>query len=394
MYIHRLLTDTLQKALKSFPAVLMTGPRQAGKTTVLQNELALQYSYTSFDDPLERSFAHTDPQGFLKKISKPAILDEIQYVPELLPYLKMHIDQNRSQSGQWILTGSQQFQLMQNVSESLAGRIAILELLPFSTLEIPTPSDLTTAVWYGGYPELALDHSKRDIWLSSYVQTYLERDLRQLQNIHDLRAFELFTTLIAARHGQLFNAAELGRESGISAPTIKSWAGALQASYLIHLLPPYYKNYGKRLIKNSKIYFIDSALACFLTRQATPETALSSIFGGPLFEGFIISETLKVFTSLGKKPDIFFWRSHDGLEVDLIIPIANKLYPIEIKLTATPTLQHGAALTKFKNLVKKEASDIGLLVCRVEHEMHLPNSNLALPWQQFTAWLRDKLSNS
>ena len=395
MYVTRLLSQTLKRALKQFPAVLITGPRQSGKTTFLLNEFHEDYAYISFDDPLERGFAHQDPQGFLNRFKdKPVILDEIQYVPELLPYLKIRIDAKRQKYGHWLLTGSQQFQMMKNVTESLAGRIALLELLPFSILETPSgrSKTLESVIWLGGYPEPCLMPDKRDLWIKSYLQTYVERDVRQLQNIRDLRDFETFLGFCAAAHGQAFNTAVLSRKSGVSLPTIKAWAGVMEASYLCRLLPPYFKNFGKRLVKTPKLYFIDSAIVCAMTRQPSEEASLAGPMGGPLFEGLIISETIKILAATGKEADCFFWRSHDGLEVDLVLQLQGKLIPIEIKLTATPTLKHLEPLNQFKALAGPEGSSEGVLICRVEKPNPLPQNNLALPWQEFPSWLQEMLS--
>jgi predicted AAA+ superfamily ATPase len=394
MYVSRFLSQILRKTLKQFPAVLVTGPRQSGKTTFLLHEFQHDFDYVSFDDPLERAFALQDPQGFLNRFkNKPVILDEIQYVPEILPYLKMKIDAKRQQYGHWLLTGSQQFQLMKNVTESLAGRIALLELFPFSILE--TGSDRTkpleSLIWSGGYPEPFLMPGKRDLWLKSYLQTYVERDVRQLQNVRDLHDFETFLGLCAAYHGQFFNTAALSRKSGVSLPTIKAWAGVLEASYLCRFLPPYFKNFGKRLVKTPKLYFIDSAIVCTLTRQPSREASLAGPMGGSLFEGFILSETLKIFAASGKNVDCFFWRSHDGLEVDLVLQLKGRLVPVEIKLTATPTMKHLEPLIQFKSLARQEGSSEGVLICRVEKPTPLPQNNLALPWQKFPAWLRERI---
>ena len=393
MYIKRLLEKVLNRAIDSFPAVLITGPRQSGKTTLLKHALSSKKSsYVSFDDPLERDFARQDPHGFLDRFqNQSVIIDEIQYLPELLPYLKIRIDQNRQQNGRWLLTGSSQLQLMQNVSESLAGRIAILELLPFSIMELK-PKDVFSILWYSSYPEPALNLEKRDLWLNSYIQTYIERDLRQLQQIHDLGTFERFISLTASRHTQLFNTADIARDIGISAPTIKSWGKLLEAAYICYFLPPYFKNYGKRITKTSKLYFIDAAIAAFLTRQPNIEAMLAGAMSGAFFEGLVISEALKIFTSLGKKPDIFFWRSHDGLEVDLLIQIKGKLHPVEIKLTATPSLQHLEPLNRFKKIIGADAAELGILVCRTTEKIILPNSNLALPIQEFSKWLFNELT--
>lgn len=397
MYVKRLLSSTFKDALKQFPAVFISGPRQSGKTTFLLHEAGKGLDYVSFDDPLERSFAAADPNGFLDRFGdRPVILDEVQYIPEILPYLKIRIDKNRKKNGRWILTGSQQFHLMKNISESLAGRIAILELLPFSLLEYRGEGDspLESAIWNGGYPDPSIEPDKRDLWVRSYIQTYMERDVRQLQNIKDLRAFELFIGLSAANHGQIFNTAALSRDVGVSLPTIKAWGGVLEASYLAFSLQPYFRNYGKRLVKSPKLYFIDPSLVCALTRQPDMMSALSGAMGGSLFEGLIISEAMKVFTMRGKKHGLFFWRSNDGLEVDLLIHLAGRLYPVEIKLTSTPTLKHLEPLNRFKALAGKDAAETGLLVCRVKKKMPLASNNIAVPWSQFPAWLMSMLNEA
>jgi predicted AAA+ superfamily ATPase len=391
MYIRRLLEPTFKTAVESFPAVLITGARQAGKTTFLLHETGKASTYVSLDDPLERSFALFDPNQFLDRFDdKPMIIDEIQYVPELLPYIKIRIDRNRERNGRWLLTGSQQFQLMKNVSESLVGRIAILEIYPFSLLE-KEGNELESVIWNGFYPEPSLFSEKRDLWVRSYIQTYIERDVRQMQNIKDMRTFELFLGLMASIHGQAFNTTSLSRDTGVSLPTIKAWAGVLEASYICFMLQPYFKNYGKRLIKTPKIYFLDPAIACVLTRQPDAKSAVSGAMGGSLFEGVIISEAVKIYAIKGRKPDLYFWRSHDGLEVDLIMQIGGKLYPLEIKLTSTPTLKHLEPLNRFKKLAGMDASDTGIIVCRVDKITHLPQNNIALPWQAFSGWLASML---
>ena len=394
MYLRRQLLPALQAALSQFPAVLITGPRQSGKTTFLREECGDRFAYVTFDDPLNRGFAVSDPRGFLNLYrDQPVILDEIQYAPELLPYLKMVIDQDRQRMGRWLLTGSQQFALMKNVSESLAGRIALLELLPFSRLEYaPAGERLEEQLWRSDYPEPALAPEKRDLWLRSYLQTYVERDVRLLHDIRDMRAFELFLSLCASRHAQVFGKAALARECGVSEPTIKTWGHVLAASYILYFLQPYSRNYGKRLIKTPKLYFLDAALAAWLTRQPSAAAALAGSMGGLLFEGWVVSEAVKAFALRGYTPDLFFWRSHDGLEVDLIIQAGGRFIPIEIKLTATPALRHLEPLNKFRELAGDGTVATGVLVCRVEQPQPLPQGNLALPWQQFPVWLQEQLT--
>lgn len=394
MYLKRHLSKALQQALHQFPAVLVTGPRQAGKTTLLQHETGGAFMYVSFDDPVERSFAINDPAGFLDRFDEqPLILDEVQYVPDLLPSLKLRIDRDRRRNGRWLLSGSQQFHLMRNIGESLAGRIAILDQLPFSIAEFSgqVKAPLEQIFWSGCYPEPALYPEKIELWLRSYVQTYLERDVRQLQNVRDLHAFEQFVALACARHAQEFNSAAFSREVGVTLPTAKSWAGLLEASYLLYLLPPFFNNLGKRITKAPKLYVLDPAIVCFLTRQPSAAAALAGAMGGALFEGLIVIEALKTFTNRGLKPALWYWRSHDGLEVDLIVQGKDQLIPIEIKLTATPQTQHTESLRRFRSLAGEDRCHAGVLVCRVPQAQPLPHGPTALPWQEFPLWLEQQI---
>ncbi len=391
-YLPRRLSKPLHQALESFPAVLVTGPRQSGKTTLLRHELGGAAAYVTFDDPLERDVARSDPEGFLDRFeAERVILDEVQYVPELFQYLKIRIDRERDRRGRWVLTGSQHFGLMAQVTESLAGRVAVLELLPLGIDELPEPerSDAGRAIWLGGYPEPRLTPEARDLWMSSYVRTYVERDVRQLHNVQDLRAFETFVSLTAARHGQELNMAGLSRDAGISEPTVKTWLSALQAAYLIWLLPPYFENFGKRAVKSPKLYYLDPGLACTLTRQPGPEAALAGAMGGALFEGLVVSEAIKVLAHTGRRPELYYWRSHDGLEVDLLVPVGDRLLPVEIKATATPTARHARPLDRFRKTAGGRSTDHGLLVCRVKERRALPGGHAALPWGEFPGWLAE-----
>jgi uncharacterized protein len=392
VYRERQLAAVLRQALAGFPAVLVTGPRQSGKTTFLRHEAGEGVGYVSFDDPIERDFATVDPVGFLARFKQRAvILDEIQYVPSLLSQLKMRIDAEPQRCGRWLLTGSQQFGLMRDVSESLAGRIAILELPPFSHGELPRAS-LDKALWNGGYPIPALHPERRDLWLRGYIATYIERDVRQIRNIPYLRTFSQFLALAASRHGQQFHPADAARELGVSQPTIKSWAGVLEASYVAYLLPPWFRNYGKRVVKTPKLYFQDSALVSLLTRQPDAAAALAGPLAGALFEGWVVTEAVKAFMALGRKPELYFWRSHDGLEVDLLIVIGGKLQAVEVKLTATPGPGHLEPLTRFLSMARKEAIGPGLIVCRAAKVRDLPNGHRALPWKEFPGWLHKRLA--
>jgi len=396
MFVQRLLTSTFERARAAFPAVLVTGPRQSGKTTFLRHAAPDEHAYVSFDDPLERAFATEDPNGLLDRVSAvPAVLDEIQYVPELLPYLKLRIDRDRRRHGAFLMTGSQQFQLMQGVSETLAGRVAILELLPFAVAEL-SGSDhrsLEQMIWNGGYPDPALRPEARELWLTSYLRTYVERDVRQVRDVQDLRSFEQFLGLVAAHHGQELHPATLSRSLGVSQPTIKAWVSVLGASYITTLLPPWHRNLGKRLIRTPKLYFLDPAIVCLLTRQPSAEAALAGPLGGPLFEGLVIAEALKLFAAAGAPPGCYFWRSHDGLEVDLVLELGGRVYPVEVKLTATPTARHVDPLLRFRELLGEEAAP-GFVVCRTAKPTALPHGVTALPLAGWSTWLAAQLELS
>ncbi|MCP4715331.1 MAG: ATP-binding protein [Deltaproteobacteria bacterium] len=386
MYISRLLETTLQKALKTFPATFVGGPRQSGKTTLAKHVLGKTHNYVSLDELDIRSFAVDDPRGFLERYPPPLIIDEIQYAPQLLPYIKARIDESRK-PGQWVITGSQQWALMRNISESLAGRVAVLSLYPFALEEMTKNMRLQFAEaisftkhlteqkevhkksvshgnWLlnGGYPELFVNRNvSRKLWFSSYVQTYIDRDVRgNLKSAH-LNEFEKFIKLLAARTAQVLNYSSLAREIGVTVPTVKAWVSLLEASGIIYLLPPYYRNYGKRLIKSPKCYFMDTGLVCFLVGLQNSEHLLNGPMAGALFETACVTQFIKRFSALVDPCGLYFWRSTDGLEVDLLIEAAETIIPIEIKLSSTINRQHTQALQKWIN-VSGDSSDIGLIL--------------------------------
>lgn len=391
-YIDRVLSTKFQQALRSFPALLLTGPRQSGKTTFLKQEIVPQgFKILFLDDPATRNFAKEDPVGFINAWPPPVIFDEIQYVPEILPVIKGKIDANR-QAGQWIITGSQQFQLMQNVTESLAGRVALLTLLPFSASEsFKVNSSVRAEEWTftGGYPEVVLgEQGQQNLWMNSYLQTYLERDVRNLRQVGDLHQFELFLRAIAARSSQVLNYSEISRDIGVTVPTAKQWLSILEASYTIFLLPPYFRNMGKRLIKAPKIYFLDTGLMSALLGYRSGQEIFNGPLAGAFFETAVVSELVKLFYHSGMPPAMFYWRTRDGHEVDVLIEHNGRLLPIEIKSTATPTSVHLQSLGRLQQIVGDAAAEKAVLICRVEKETPMAHNSVALPWDQIEAYLR------
>ncbi len=381
-YKNRVLANTISRAIKTFPAVVVTGPRQAGKTTLYRMLFSKTHNFVSLEDPDVRVRAKEDPLNFLNQYKPPLIIDEIQYFPELLSYIKTKIDSNRK-PGQWLFTGSQNFILMNNISQSLAGRIATLSLLPFSISELVDNAQstkdftnwskdkqlnkqaknkisLSDSILRGFYPEIATNKKvDRKLWCSSYITTYLERDIRSLTNIGDLSQFERFLIACAIRTGQILNISEIARDIGISVPTAKRWLSLLETGQQIYLLYPYYKNIGKRIMKSPKIYFCDTAICSYLLGIHNSETLLGSPYFGNLFETMIVIDFLKRFLHFGDKPSMYYFRTRDGLEVDLVIEIAGYLYLYEIKSSMTILPKHAASLKRmineFGSIIKEAA---------------------------------------
>ena len=359
-YIHRSIEPALRKMIGQFPVVAVTGPRQSGKSTLLQ-QVFTKYAYLTLDDPLVLQQALSDPELLLESAGPRVVIDEIQYAPSLLPRLKLRVDRQRAQPGQFLLTGSQQFVLMKGLGESLAGRIGLLELLPFCLEEktrCPGKEHLAgepraafvEACLRGSYPEPVLQ-AKLDAhrWYGAYVRTYLERDIRSLYDIGSLREFERFLQLLAARCAQILNMSTLATETGVAVNTIKRWISILEACRIIYLLPPYYNNLGKRITKAPKVYFLDAGMVCYLTGLRDQAALLQGPLAGPLFENFCIQETLKSFAACGESPRLFYLRTKTGLEVDLLIegPGA-RLYPFEFKLSATPRMEMADPIRQFR----------------------------------------------
>ncbi len=372
MYIKRLIEKTIINTLKAFPVVILTGARQSGKTTLLKHLFSDTFNYISLDELDIRSLAINDPREFLTRFNAPLIIDEIQNAPQLLPYIKAVIDKERV-NGRFIITGSQQFPLMKNISESLAGRVAILNLYPFmieeitgnylteeksmdnffkkiSSQKISTSPKINLGRWLlgGGYPGLFVNSQiSRNIWFSSYIQTYIDRDIRGNIKNENLNDFERFFKLLASRTAQELSYSNLSRDIGLSVPTIKSWISLLQTNSIIYLLQPYYKNFGKRIIKSPKLYFLDTGLAAYLVGIQTKEHLLNGPMGGALFETFVVTNFLKRFSALDTNISLYYWKNIGGIEVDLLIEYSSKLIPIEIKLASTIYNNHYKSLLRW-----------------------------------------------
>ena len=403
MIIKRSLAQTVDNVSKTFPVLLVTGPRQVGKTTLLEACMDADIHYVSLDTLNIRLLAQQDPALFLQRYPPPLFIDEIQYAPQLFPYIKAMVDKIR-QPGLFWLTGSQRFHLMRNVSESLAGRVGIINLLGLSNAELdgyaekassflPTSDyianietyaqslsllDVYQRIWRGSFPAVALDENiKHDIFYSSYLQTYLERDVRDLARVGDEGAFVSFVRALAARTGQLLNMSEVGRDIGIDNKTVKVWLSILETSGLIYLLKPYHNNLSKRLIKSPKIYFLDTGLCCYLTQWTSPQALEAGAMSGAILETYIFTEILKSYWHTGCSENFYFYRDKDQKEIDLLIDRDGKLYPVEFKKTAMPSLH----ASKHFSVLDRLSKDIGQggVICLTDEWIPLSQTVNAIP---------------
>ena len=355
--IKRCAEKELRDLARQFKAVAVTGPRQSGKTT-LTRYVFKDRSYVSLENPGHRQFAMDDPVGFLKTYEEGAVIDEIQRAPELFSYFQQILDEQK-EPGKFIFTGSNNFLLRENISQSLAGRIAYLALLPFSYSEISElfTGTLEELLFRGGYPPIYDQPVKPQTWLENYINTYVERDVRQIKNISNLTLFERFLRLCAGRTGQLLNLSNLAIETGVDHKTIASWLGVLESSYIVYRLRPYYRNFNKRLVKMHKLYFYDTGLVCSLLGIKDPAQLVLHPLAGSVFENFIVSEFLKMKYHRNMSLDLYFWRDNSGHEIDLLLETPGSLFPIEIKSGKTILPDHFKNLSFWKKLagVKKAA---------------------------------------
>lgn len=400
MYIKRHIESVITECLQQFPVLLVTGPRQVGKTTLLQH-VCDNFEYVTFDDPLVLREAVEETSLFLKNNEPPLLIDEVQYAPEIFRYLKMYVDKNKAK-GIFALTGSQAFELMKNVSETLAGRMAIVELKGLSLREIhnidfykpfiPNEeyieerkkylsdyNDLWKTIHRGSMPELQDKTISWDRYYSSYIKTYIEKDVRQIINISDELKFIKFLTALAVRCGELLNVNALANEVEVSADTIKRWLSILQTSGIICLLEPYSNNILKRVVKTPKVYFYDSGLVCYLARWTSFDAARTGAQAGNIYENFIVSEILKSHLNAGKTiSSVYYYRDRDQKEIDVVIEEDGKIYPIEVKMTANPTKAMGKHFSALDNIPGKVRQP-GIILCQYDKKLYLKEDLIALP---------------
>jgi uncharacterized protein len=398
--IPRNLETFIKKYSKEYPAIAIVGPRQSGKTT-LALHLFPAHKYISLENMDIRQYAEDDPRGFLNDYDGNLILDEVQRAPILFSYLQEKIDFNDKQ-GRYILTGSSQFLLMEAISQSLAGRIASFKLLPFSMTEllqlpfdttiesIITPKkyediaqpDIYKLIFTGCYPRIHDKKLNSEKWIENYLLTYVERDIRNLINLNNLRTFENFLKICASFSGQLVNFASISNMLGVSQPTVKKWLSLLETSSIIFFLPPFYKNFSKRIVKSPKLYFIDTGLLCFLLSIRSAEDLKNHYLYGNIFETFIISEFFKRICHLAEIPPLYFWRDKTGNEIDLIIEYKNDIIPIEIKSAMTYTKSFSAGIRKWLKLTGNTTKK-GFVIYNGSDIIGKSGNIPTVPWRMF-----------
>ncbi|MHB1024104.1 MAG: ATP-binding protein [Desulfobacteria bacterium] len=399
-YLDRSLEPVVRKAAREFPSVVLAGPRQSGKTTLLRHLFRETHRYVSLELPDVRAAATGDPRSFLEKNPPPVMIDEVQSAPGLMPFIKERVDKGGGKTGQYLLTGYRNLLLSEKITESLGGRATMLRLLPLSYREIvKTPNanfpwekgartgrhnyifrDLWESFLQGGYPEIATN-PKRDVarWHASYVQTYLDCDLRSLRQIEDLTRFHMFLRALAARSAQLLNITDLARDLGLAVNTVKAWISVLEATCQLFILRPYFRTAGKRLVKTSKVYFADVGTLCYLVGLKDAEHAMSGPMGAAIFETAVIGEIMRRLSGRGERPRLHFWRTSTGVEVDLIVETAGKLIPIEIKMSATPDCSMARNIVSFRKDFYGQ-TEKGFVIHPGDVTLPLPPDAVALPF--------------
>lgn len=357
--IDRNIAPKLLEFTKKFPIVSLTGPRQSGKTTLLRYILP-EYRYVSLENPDNRNFAIDDPNGFLKTYNQFVIFDEVQRVPELFSYIQTRVDEDRIM-GQYILSGSQNFLLLSQMSQTLAGRVAVLKLLPFSYAELKNANllsdDIAVNIFKGSYPATYDRQLSANEFYPSYLETYIQRDVRNILDIKDLRSFQVFIKLCAGRIGQPLNLSSLANDCGISSPTAKAWLSILESSFVVFTLSPYYQNFSKRLIKSPKLYFYDTGLACHLLNMTEAQQVETYYQRGSLFENAMIGEMMKNRLNQTKNQTLYFWQDSNKNEVDLLEEIGQKINIFEMKYSMTITKEHLKNLQLFRNISQIEGEN-------------------------------------
>jgi predicted AAA+ superfamily ATPase len=362
-YIPRNAESRLKHFARGYPVLVVTGPRQSGKSTLVRHAFP-EHRYVSLEDLDQREFAETDPRGFLNQFTGGAILDEAQRCPALFSYLQTRVDE-RQQPGEFILAGSQQFSLLSSITQSLAGRAALMTLLPMTYGELQRAGKIGKNVdkilFDGAYPPIFDRGLEPHPWHGNYVRTYLERDVRQLIKVQDLGTFQRFLKLCAGRTGQLLNLSSLANDCGITHNTAKAWISVLEASYIVHLLPPHHQNFNKRLVKTPKLYFLDTGIATWLLGIQDSEQLATHVQRGALFESWVISELLKTRYNAGETSNLYFWRDRSGHEVGLLIDHGTHLSPLEIKSGQTINKDYFKGLEFWKNLAGENAGKAWLV---------------------------------
>ena len=373
MWIQREISSALRHSIETRPALVLTGARQVGKTSLVEH-LFPHFNYVTLDLPSEAAQAEEDPQSFLQRHPSPLIIDEVQYAPKLFRHLKVAIDGRRSQMGQYVLTGSQKFQLMSSVSESLAGRFDLFDLESLSHSEIvgQFPNlDLNVCIWQGGFPELyAQPHMSRKRFFQSYVASYLERDVKALANVSDLRDFERFIRACALRNAQILNKAELARDVGVSPTTANAWLSILQASNQIYILEPWFSNKTKSLVKSPKMYFMDTGLLCFLLNIETSESLVNSPFVGAIWETYVCGQIRRQLSLQSRSRELFFWNDRVR-EVDFLLETGGLVRLLEAKWTEVPDLKAAEGLVHAQKKITQAQSLPHALICRTPNSFPL-----------------------